>query len=61
MCSKSSKVIAVTDSSKIGHRGYHKIIHHTNIDTLVTDTGLPKDYASELEEAKVKVVYVDSD
>lgn len=59
MCEISSEIIAITDSSKFDHRGFHIIRPFAEISTLVTDSGIPDRYRNELTDAGVKLVIVD--
>ncbi len=59
MCDLSSEIIAVTDSSKFNRRGFHIIRASTEISTLVTDSGIPDNYAQALTEAGVKLCLVE--
>ncbi|PKH88530.1 transcriptional repressor AgaR [Colwellia sp. Bg11-28] len=58
MCNISSEIIAVTDSSKFGKRGCHIISAYNKITTLVTDSGIPDDYAEKLTKAGVQLCIV---
>lgn len=55
MCSISSEIIVVTDSSKFGKRSCHIITPYTNITTLITDSGIPDSYVAKLTKAGVKL------
>ncbi|WP_064609492.1 transcriptional repressor AgaR [Photobacterium sp. J15] len=59
MCEISEQVIAVADSSKFGKRSCHMIREFGNIDTLVTDSGIPDDYVQGLRDMKVNVIIVE--
>ncbi len=60
MCNISTEIIAVTDSSKFDHRGFHVICPWKEITTLVTDSNIPKNYADVLHAAGVKLCIVDA-
>lgn len=51
-------VILLSDSSKLGHRGFIKVAPLTAVQTLITDTGLPAEVRAELERLGVEVVMV---
>ncbi|MFF4871736.1 DeoR/GlpR family DNA-binding transcription regulator [Streptomyces sp. NPDC003444] len=55
---RASRVVVVTDSSKMGRRAFARICGLDRIDTLVTDTGIAPETAAQLTEAGVKVVTV---
>lgn len=59
MCKVARQVIAVTDSSKFKRSGVHKICDFSDIDTLITDRGIPEAFHEALTEAGVRVVIVD--
>jgi DeoR/GlpR family transcriptional regulator of sugar metabolism len=54
----SEQVIAVIDSSKIGHRGLVTVVPLHEIDILVTDDGAPADFVSQVRELGVEVKIV---
>ncbi|MDD3904760.1 MAG: DeoR/GlpR family DNA-binding transcription regulator [Sphaerochaeta sp.] len=56
MCAQATRRVLCVDSSKVGHRGFVRIMPVTEIDTIVTDIGFPKDLASQLEELGVEVI-----
>ena len=53
---QARRVIVVADSSKVGRRTFARICSLAEIDVLVTDTGIPPEEATLLEEAGVTVV-----
>ncbi|MFC8175046.1 DeoR/GlpR family DNA-binding transcription regulator [Streptomyces sp. NPDC057242] len=55
---RASRVVVVTDSSKMGRRAFARICGLDRIDTLVTDTGIAPETAARLAEAGVKVLTV---
>ncbi|MFE0776049.1 DeoR/GlpR family DNA-binding transcription regulator [Streptomyces sp. NPDC058861] len=55
---RASRVVVVTDSSKMGRRAFARICGLDRIDTLVTDTGIAPETAARLTEAGVKVLTV---
>ncbi|WP_328940486.1 DeoR/GlpR family DNA-binding transcription regulator [Streptomyces sp. NBC_00250] len=55
---RASRVIVVTDSSKMGHRAFARICGLDRIDLLVTDTGIAAEAVAQLTEAGVKVLTV---
>jgi len=60
MCEMADEVIVVTDSSKFDRRSFHIICSISTIDTLVTDTGIPPEYADELTRQGVRLHLVDA-
>jgi len=54
----SDEVIALADSSKIGKKGFSRICPITDIDILITDSGIPDDARKALESKGVKLVVV---
>ncbi len=56
MCAQATRRVLCVDSSKVGHRGFVRIMPVTEIDTIVTDSGFPKDLADQLEELGVEVI-----
>ncbi|SEE13807.1 DeoR/GlpR family DNA-binding transcription regulator [Streptomyces sp. TLI_105] len=55
---RASRVVVVTDSSKMGRRAFARICGLDRIDTLVTDTGITPEAVAQLTEAGVKVLTV---
>ncbi|MDX1301324.1 transcriptional repressor AgaR [Photobacterium sp.] len=60
MCEISEQVIAVADSSKFGKHSCHMIREFGHIDTLVTDSDIPEEYAQGLRDMRVNLVIVDT-
>ena len=56
MAQQARKVVIVADSSKVGKRAFARICGLTEIDVLVTDTGIDPVDAVTLQEAGVEVV-----
>lgn len=56
MCEAANQVIVVTDSSKFGQYSDNVICSVNQIDVLVTDENLPKNYQHYLEEVGVQVL-----
>lgn len=56
MIDSSTQVIVLADSSKYCRRGFAKICPISEIDVLVTDSGMPKEAVEKLEQLGVKVV-----
>jgi DeoR family galactitol utilization operon repressor len=56
MCSQATRRVLCVDSSKVGNRGFVRIMPITEIDTIVTDSGFPTDLVAELEELGVEVL-----
>lgn len=56
MCAQASEqVIAVVDSSKIGRKGLVSVVPLTDIDVLITDSGAPPEFVSQLQALDVEV------
>ncbi|MFF0479062.1 DeoR/GlpR family DNA-binding transcription regulator [Streptomyces sp. NPDC004284] len=55
---RASRVVVVTDSSKMGRRAFARICGLDRIDLLVTDTGIAPETVGQLTEAGVKVLAV---
>jgi len=58
MCSISSEIIVVTDSSKLKKSGCHIISPINKISTLITDSAIPASYKNSLTQAGIKVEVV---
>lgn len=56
MCDAADEIIVVTDSSKLGQYSNFVICRVDQIDVLITDDKLPKNYHEYLENAGVKVL-----
>ena len=56
MCESANQVIVVTDSSKFGQHSDFVICPVNQIDVLVTDDQLPKNYQHQLENSGIKVL-----
>ncbi|MEI6894036.1 MAG: transcriptional repressor AgaR, partial [Colwellia sp.] len=54
----AKQVITVTDSSKFNRSGVHKICELSEIDVLITDSGIPDAFAQSLEKNGVKLIIV---
>lgn len=52
----AQKTIVLADSSKFRRRGFSKICDLDEIDTIITDAGIPQKIASRLEEMGVKLI-----
>lgn len=59
MCKISDQVIAVTDSSKFGKKSCHLIRKFADIDVLITDSGIPTEYLTALQDNNIEVIIVD--
>ena len=55
MCDAAHQVILVADSSKFGHCNAHVICRLSDIDVLVTDTGLPGEVLESLEARGIEL------
>lgn len=59
MCKISEQVVVVTDSSKFQRRGgFHAICAIRDIDVLVTDSGIPQEYADRFANLGTQLVIV---
>lgn len=56
MMQSSQNSIVLADSSKIGKRGFARICELSEIDILITDSGLPKETRRRIEEMGVKLI-----
>jgi DeoR/GlpR family transcriptional regulator of sugar metabolism len=54
--SRSRRVVAVADSSKLGRQGFTQIVPLTQVDVLITDSGADPRRVAEIREAGVEVV-----
>lgn len=52
------KTIVLADSRKFGRKGFGKICELEDIDTIITDGGIPEVYREKLEEKGIEVVIV---
>lgn len=50
------KTIILADSSKFRRKGFGKICEIDDIDTIITDAGIPESYKAELEERGIEVL-----
>lgn len=60
MCIAASQVIVVAHSQNIGKHGLHIITTYHAIHTLVTDRGISNQYATQLQNAGVRLRIVDT-
>ncbi len=56
MAEQADEVITISDSSKFGKPGFARILPFGDVDTLVTDKNLSKEFKAELTKANVRVV-----
>ncbi len=56
MCGQATRRVLCVDSSKVGNRGFVRIMPVSEVDTIVTDNGFPKDLVLQLEELGVEVI-----
>lgn len=56
MCAQATRRVLCVDSSKVGKRGFVRIMPVTEIDTIVTDGGFPTDLVAQLEQLGVEVI-----
>ncbi|CCO47217.1 putative Transcriptional repressor of aga operon [Vibrio nigripulchritudo SOn1] len=59
MLEAAQTVIAITDSSKFNRQSFCSIARPEEIDMLITDSGIPKDYLESLKAKGVEVRIVD--
>ena len=59
MCEVSHQIIAITDSSKFGRKSFCMIEKIDNIDTVITDTQIPANYLTSLEDKGINVILAD--
>lgn len=50
------KCVVLTDSSKLGKRGFARICPMNEIDVLITDSGLPEDIRDRFEDIGIKII-----
>lgn len=55
----ANEIIVVTDSSKFGKIGLHKILMSQSITMLITDSGIPNEYRDGLVQQGIQVITVD--
>lgn len=58
MMKTASKIIVLSDSSKVGRKGFGKICNIEDIDVLITDSNISSQVKSSLEAAGVEVMVV---
>jgi DeoR family transcriptional regulator of aga operon len=56
MSARAAQVIIVADSSKVGRRAFARICTAREIDTLVTDAGIPAEETARLKDAGINVI-----
>lgn len=56
LCERAERVIVVADSSKLTKRAFARICDAAQVDTLVTDQGIPQEIAERFSEAGVTVL-----
>jgi DeoR family ulaG and ulaABCDEF operon transcriptional repressor len=56
---RADEIIVMVDSSKFDGPSGHVVCHLEEIDTVITDSGIPPARIAMLEKAGVKVVIVD--
>lgn len=59
MCEVANEIIAVTDSSKFNRSSVHKICSLEALDVVITDSGIPDNFADVLEKSGVRLVIVE--
>lgn len=58
MAGVAQRVIAVTDSSKFGRRGYNLVLPMEKIDTIITDSGLSDEAHKALKQTTTELILV---
>jgi len=58
MAERAVRTVLVADSSKYGHLGFVEVLPMTEVDTLVSDTGLPEETVRQCREAGLEVILV---
>lgn len=56
MCNAADRKILVADSSKIGNKGFFRIMKISQIGTLITDRNIPEDFRKSLIDMGVEVI-----
>ena len=56
--SRSRRVVAVADSSKLGRQGFKPIVSLAEVDQLITDEAADPDRVAEIRDAGVEVILV---
>ncbi len=59
MMKSSETTIVLSDSSKVGQRGFARICDISDIDILITDSGMPLETRHRIEEMGVQLIVVD--
>jgi len=59
MCHASEQIIAVTDATKFGRKSFCLIERIENIHCLVTDSHIPDNYLSALQEKNINIILAD--
>ena len=54
----AQKTIVLADSSKFRRRGFSKIANIEEIDIIITDSGIPKSIAQQLEDMGIELIIV---
>jgi DeoR family galactitol utilization operon repressor len=60
MHNRSDRTVLLADSEKWGQAGFARIIPLNEIDTLVTDSGLPEDARTNILEMGIELLIVES-
>ena len=59
MMQSSQTSIVLSDSSKIGQRGFARICEVEDIDILITDSGISEEARQRIEKLGVNLIIVD--
>ena len=54
----AQKTIVLADSSKFRRRGFSKIANIEDVDIIITDSGIPKSIAQQLEDLGIELIIV---
>lgn len=55
MCSQASRSVLVVDSSKLGNKGFVRILPLSEVDILITDSGMPEETIRDIRAMGVDV------
>jgi DeoR/GlpR family transcriptional regulator of sugar metabolism len=54
---KSEKIVLLIDSSKVNHRQHFKVFDFKDVDIIVTDKQLPKEFKKLIHDENIKLLY----
>lgn len=58
MCNAAKKIIVLADSSKFGRKSPNVVCHLDKIDTIITDSGVPKEMIALLKKKKINLIII---